>query len=110
MICVVCHAETPDVHGAGRPRKYCSSACRQRAYRQRRERGCARRPARTGQGGGAGPVVALVVLPTAMASAVEQVGIEQVWDLGDFLMGLARVNSPSAQVSEPVVDRPPDAE
>lgn len=37
MGCAVCGGELPEVHGAGRPRLYCSTACRQRAYRGRHE-------------------------------------------------------------------------
>lgn len=35
MKCVVCDAQLPAPALVGRPRRYCSTACRQRAYRQR---------------------------------------------------------------------------
>jgi hypothetical protein len=98
MLCVVCQQETPVVHGAGRPRKYCSTACRQRAYRERRQHpGCTHRPApeRLG-GGGVGRVLAVVVIPAAMADVIDQkMEIGPVFDLGDLLLGVARIHSPA---------------
>ncbi|MBS2966953.1 hypothetical protein KGA66_28220 [Actinocrinis puniceicyclus] len=35
MKCVVCDAQLPAPAPVGRPRRYCSTACRQRAYRHR---------------------------------------------------------------------------
>ena len=35
MQCAVCGNEFPTTPGAGRPRRYCSVGCRQRAYRRR---------------------------------------------------------------------------
>lgn len=35
MNCVVCDAQLPAPASAGRPRRYCSTACRQRAYHAR---------------------------------------------------------------------------
>lgn len=35
--CAVCARRLPASGGVGRPRAYCSSACRQKAYRRRRE-------------------------------------------------------------------------
>jgi hypothetical protein len=37
--CPVCDRATPHIHRPGRPRIYCSNACRQRAYRFRRRHG-----------------------------------------------------------------------
>ena len=74
MLCVVCHKQAPVVHGAGRPRKYCSTACRQRAYRQRHQHvGGTNRPAPARRGGGAaGPVIAVVLLPAAVTGCADQ--------------------------------------
>lgn len=38
MKCIACAKEIPDSNTRGRPRRYCSRSCRQRAYRDRRAR------------------------------------------------------------------------
>ncbi|MEY9904851.1 hypothetical protein ABIA35_001067 [Catenulispora sp. MAP12-49] len=82
MRCVVCQKETPVVRGAGRPRKYCSTACRQRAYRQRHEHvGSAHRPAPTHpKGGDAGTVIAVFIAPATVAECIElgMLGVTQI--------------------------------
>lgn len=37
MNCVVCDAQLPAPASAGRPRRYCSPACRRRAYHERQQ-------------------------------------------------------------------------
>lgn len=37
--CQQCHRTLPFVYGRGRPRKWCSDACRQKAWRQRQAGG-----------------------------------------------------------------------
>jgi hypothetical protein len=92
MLCAVCRKETPVVHGAGRPRKYCSTACRQRAYRQRREHvGTPHRPAPTRPAcGDLGSVIAVVLVPAA--ECIDQkMEIGRVIELG--LLGVTQIHS-----------------
>lgn len=74
MLCVVCQKETPVAHGAGRPRKYCSTACRQRAYRQRHEHvaGPARAASACAGSGDFGPVIAVLLVSAALAGRLGQ--------------------------------------
>lgn len=94
MLCLVCHRETPVAHGAGRPRKYCSTACRQRAYRQRRDHaGSPRRPAPTrATGCDVGSVIAVVLVPAALAGGIDKkMEIGQVLEWG--ILGVTQINS-----------------
>lgn len=98
MLCAVCQKETPEVHGVGRPRKYCSTACRQRAYRERHGRlAGAVLPAPTcgeGRDGGTGAGAVGPVIAVVFVSAVTTEGGEGNFDLGpvinvgDVLTGL----------------------
>lgn len=101
MLCIVCHQETPSAHGVGRPRKYCSTACRQRACRQRHQHvsggvGSTCRPAPTHRGGdGAAQVVAVLYLPAAMAEKIEQkADAGLVLELG--ILGVAHIHPGAA--------------
>lgn len=94
MFCAVCHNETPTAHGAGRPRKYCSTACRQRAYRQRHQHlESDRRPAPARSGTApAGPVVAVVFVPAATIDGAGRASIAgPVFDIREFLMDATQI-------------------
>jgi hypothetical protein len=82
MVCIVCHKETPVTHGAGRPRKYCSTACRQRAYRQRHQHldGARHRAPAGAESAEAGQVIAVLFVPAAVTA-----GIDKAMDLGTVL-------------------------
>lgn len=94
MNCVVCAAQLPQPAAVGRPRRYCSTACRQRAYRQRQrseQRFCL--PPRRLPGAGAPmpaePLLAAIVLvPLDDAESVyaAQGYVEFPWE--SFLAGL----------------------
>lgn len=76
MNCVVCDAQLPAPASAGRPRRYCSAACRRRAYhaRQLAERPVS--PPERGHAQNAGPQVpepllaAIVFVPVDGADSV----------------------------------------
>jgi hypothetical protein len=112
MLCVVCHKQTPVVHGAGRPRKYCSTACRQRAYRQRHQHvGGTHRPGTAHRGGGvAGQVIAVVLLPAALTGYADQkTGAGPVLEVG--IVGVAHIHCRPATPTdseEQETSEPPD--
>jgi len=97
MSCAVCQKEIQVSPGAGRPRKYCSKACRQRAYRERRESfGCLPRPATIRlPSGRVGTVVAVVVIPAAVADDMDQRMVDDPgFDVKDLLLGVTQHLSP----------------
>lgn len=74
MECVVCGGALPSSGGAGRPRRYCSPSCRQRAYRGRRY--AARSPDGAVVAASTGPpYVAVLLIPAwpGLGEAIEAV-------------------------------------
>ena len=86
MDCAVCGNELPTAAGAGRPRRYCSPVCRQRAYRGRRRTtdhaGCGVPP-------GAGPPFVAVLLVPAWPGLDEAIEAVSGFDWTALIVGLS---------------------
>lgn len=101
MSCVVCQKDIPTVGGAGRPRRYCSTACRKRAYRQRQEErsGGSRTVEEACCPAGGASIIALVFFPAGVEGQGAAVA-GPLLDFGRFVTGLTQIHSPACSANQ----------
>jgi hypothetical protein len=102
MECAVCGSELPTTPGAGRPRRYCSVGCRQRAYRRRNHaEGDAGPRARSPRDGRPGVAVVVLLVWPDRGEAAEVAEAVSVLDLPALISRLGdRIDAMAAAVND----------